>query len=65
MKEEIQDQLEEHSEKLQELGERFGETAKKFSQATSDYVQENPWQTIAIAAGVGFLIGMLVMRDKD
>jgi len=65
IKEELQDQLAEHSEQLQELGERFGETARKFSRATNEYVQENPWRTIAIAAGVGFLIGMLVMRDKD
>jgi ElaB/YqjD/DUF883 family membrane-anchored ribosome-binding protein len=68
MKENIQDQLTEQTEQLQQLGERISETAKKFSATANDYVQENPWKTIAIAAGVGFLIGAIVMRggsDED
>ena len=65
MKSEIQDQLSEHAEKLQELGERISETAQKISGATNRYVQENPWKTIAIAAGVGFLLGMVMRRGSD
>ncbi|UVJ42601.1 YqjD family protein [Pseudomonas sp. LS1212] len=30
--------------------------------ATEEYVQANPWQSIGIAAGVGFLIGLLATR---
>ena len=30
--------------------------------ATEDYVQANPWQSVGIAAGVGFLIGLLATR---
>jgi ElaB/YqjD/DUF883 family membrane-anchored ribosome-binding protein len=30
--------------------------------AADDYVRDNPWQSIAVAAGVGFLVGMLVSR---
>ena len=30
--------------------------------ATEDYVQSNPWQSVGIAAGVGFLIGLLASR---
>ncbi|WP_260955115.1 DUF883 family protein [Pseudomonas citri] len=30
--------------------------------ATEEYVQANPWQSVAIAAGVGFLIGLLATR---
>ncbi|APC18337.1 hypothetical protein BLL42_22390 [Pseudomonas frederiksbergensis] len=30
--------------------------------ATEDYVQANPWQAVGIAAGVGFLIGLLATR---
>ncbi|PPA05332.1 DUF883 domain-containing protein, partial [Pseudomonas sp. MWU12-2312b] len=26
------------------------------------YVQANPWQSVGIAAGVGFLIGLLATR---
>jgi ElaB/YqjD/DUF883 family membrane-anchored ribosome-binding protein len=29
---------------------------------TEAYVQENPWQSIGIAAGVGFLVGLLATR---
>lgn len=28
-------------------------------QATEDYLQEHPWQSLGIAAGVGFLLGLL------
>jgi ElaB/YqjD/DUF883 family membrane-anchored ribosome-binding protein len=62
MKDTIQEQLAEQTEQLQQLGERISETAKKVSSATNEYVQDNPWKTIAIAAGVGFLIGAMVMR---
>ena len=34
--------------------------AKEVGQATDTYVRENPWQAVGIAAGVGFLIGLLV-----
>ena len=27
-----------------------------------DYVRDNPWQSVGVAAGVGFLIGLLVSR---
>jgi len=30
--------------------------------STEDYVQNNPWQSIGIAAGVGFLVGLLASR---
>ncbi|MDD0975335.1 DUF883 family protein [Pseudomonas fontis] len=30
--------------------------------ATEEYVQTNPWQSVGIAAGVGFLIGLLASR---
>lgn len=36
--------------------------AKEAGKATDDYVHENPWSSVGIAAGVGFLIGLLVGR---
>lgn len=38
------------------------ERAKAAGRAADDYVHENPWQSIGVAAGVGFLIGLLVGR---
>lgn len=32
------------------------------AQAADQYVHENPWQSIGIAAGVGFLLGYLMGR---
>ncbi len=29
---------------------------------TEEYLHEHPWSTIGMAAGVGFLVGMLVRR---
>ncbi len=38
------------------------ERAKKVANATDDYVQKNPWQSVGIAAGVAFLLGLLAGR---
>ena len=65
MKEEIQEQLTEQTEKLRQLGEKISESAQNLSRATNEYVQENPWKTIAIAAAVGFVAGMLITRGRD
>ena len=36
--------------------------AREAGRAADDYVHENPWSSVGIAAGVGFLIGLLVGR---
>ncbi|WP_434655278.1 DUF883 family protein [Chromobacterium violaceum] len=36
--------------------------SKEAAKATDQYVHDNPWKSIGIAAGVGFLLGMLVSR---
>ncbi len=30
--------------------------------ATDEYVHENPWQAVGVAAGIGVLIGLLISR---
>ncbi|MET0498903.1 MAG: DUF883 family protein [Steroidobacteraceae bacterium] len=35
---------------------------REVADATEEYVRENPWQSIGIAAGVGLLIGVLISR---
>lgn len=32
------------------------------AKATDEYVKENPWQAVGIAAGIGFLVGILASR---
>ena len=36
--------------------------ARAAADATDEYVHENPWQAIGIAAGVAFLVGYLIGR---
>jgi len=48
--------------KLVETGELVSEKGKFAVKVTDDYVRENPWQSIGVAAGVGFLLGLLVSR---
>ena len=36
--------------------------AKEVGRAADDYVHDNPWPAVGIAAGVGFLVGLLIGR---
>jgi ElaB/YqjD/DUF883 family membrane-anchored ribosome-binding protein len=36
--------------------------AKAAAKATDQYVQENPWQSVFIASGVGFIVGLITYR---
>lgn len=38
------------------------EKARLAAKATDEYVHDNPWQSVIIAGGVGFLIGYLASR---
>lgn len=38
------------------------EQGKQAAQVTDQYVQQNPWTAIGIAAGIGLLIGLLIGR---
>jgi ElaB/YqjD/DUF883 family membrane-anchored ribosome-binding protein len=49
-------------ERLTEAQEAVVVKAKAAAKATDEYVHENPWKSIGIAAGVSFLLGLLVSR---
>ena len=36
--------------------------AKQVGRVADDYVQDNPWRSVGIAAGVGFIVGLLIGR---
>ncbi|MFC5473183.1 DUF883 family protein [Paraherbaspirillum soli] len=38
------------------------ETGKEIAASTDDYVQENPWRAVAISAGIGLLVGLVIAR---
>jgi ElaB/YqjD/DUF883 family membrane-anchored ribosome-binding protein len=41
------------------------ETAKNLSQTTDDYVRENTWSTLALAAILGCVIGFILTSSRD
>jgi ElaB/YqjD/DUF883 family membrane-anchored ribosome-binding protein len=47
---------------LQELEGQAVDHAKAAARATDDYVHDNPWQAIGIAAAVGVVVGLLMNR---
>jgi ElaB/YqjD/DUF883 family membrane-anchored ribosome-binding protein len=48
--------------RLQELEGEAVDRAKAAARATDDYVHDNPWQAIGIAAAVGVAVGLLLNR---
>ena len=55
-------------EKMEALKQDFADVARtakdRAVQGTADWVKEHPFAAIGIAAGVGFLIGILVGRKS-
>jgi ElaB/YqjD/DUF883 family membrane-anchored ribosome-binding protein len=47
---------------LQELQGLAADRAKEAARATDDYVHDHPWQVVGIAAGIGFVAGLLMNR---
>jgi ElaB/YqjD/DUF883 family membrane-anchored ribosome-binding protein len=48
--------------RLEQMEEEAVKRAREVAQATEDYVRENPWQSVGIAAGIGLLVGLLLSR---
>jgi ElaB/YqjD/DUF883 family membrane-anchored ribosome-binding protein len=48
--------------RLSELQDDALDSAKAAARATDDYVRDNPWQAIGVAAAIGFLVGLVVSR---
>lgn len=48
--------------KLADLEGVVIDKAKAVGRATDDYVHDNPWKSVGIAAGVGLVIGLLIGR---
>lgn len=61
-RERIQATLSSTKAKLIDAERALLEKTKQAARATDDYVHDNPWQAVGIAAGVGFLLGLLIGR---
>ena len=62
----VEHKLSAAKQKLFDLEDAVMEKTKATAHATDEYVHENPWQTVAVAAGlsaaIGAAIGMLLSR---
>jgi ElaB/YqjD/DUF883 family membrane-anchored ribosome-binding protein len=48
--------------RLGEVEEQALRRAREMADATEEYVRDNPWRSVGVAAGVGLLLGLLISR---
>ncbi len=58
----LQERLSQSKERLVDLQHSATEKAKAAGHAADDYVHEHPWKSVAIGAGVGLIVGLLIGR---
>jgi len=63
-RERIQENLEAAKERLAAAQESMVIKTKQAAKVTDEYVHENPWKAVGIAAGAGLIVGMLISRGR-
>lgn len=63
-RERIQENLAAAKERLAAAQQQVVAKTKAAAKATDEYVHENPWKAVGIAAGAGLIIGMLISRGR-
>jgi len=48
--------------KLEDVEAAIRDRARQAARVTDDYVHDNPWKAIGVAAGAGLVIGLLIGR---
>jgi ElaB/YqjD/DUF883 family membrane-anchored ribosome-binding protein len=48
--------------KMAEAETAVVDKAKQVGRAADDYVHDNPWRSVGVAAGFGFIVGLLIGR---
>ena len=61
----FKEQLETAKARYSELQDATVQQAKVAAKATDEYVHDNPWTSIAVAGGVGLLVGMLITNRRE
>jgi len=64
LRERIQDSLVSTKARLAAAEEAVVIKTKQAAKVTDEYVHENPWKAVGIAAGAGLIIGMLISRGR-
>jgi len=63
-RERIQESLVSAKARLVAAEEAVVAKTKQAAKVTDEYVHENPWKSVGIAAGAGLLVGMLISRGR-
>lgn len=58
----IRDRLDDAKERLADAQYEAVRKAKEAAGAANDYVHDNPWQAVGLAAAVGLALGVLIGR---
>ena len=64
VRERIQENLAATKERLAATENAVLDSAVQAGKAADEYVHENPWNAVGIAAGVGLVLGMLISRSR-
>jgi ElaB/YqjD/DUF883 family membrane-anchored ribosome-binding protein len=62
LKSQTNDVLQKASDQLTEQASHLQDLASDARYHTEDFIQTNPWIAVSVAAGVGFIFGILVAR---
>lgn len=60
----LEDKIAKYKKDLTKLQDASVTKVKQVGHATDEYVHHEPWKAIGIAAGVAFIVGMLVCRSS-
>lgn len=63
-REKTRDRLSEARQCMGKFEKELLAEAKAKARATSEYVHDNPWRSIAVAGGVAFVVGLLLGRRR-
>jgi ElaB/YqjD/DUF883 family membrane-anchored ribosome-binding protein len=63
-RERIQENLAVAKEHLAVAQQHVAAKARQAARVTDEYVHENPWRAVGIAAGAGLIVGMLISRGR-
>ena len=54
----------EMTRRFQDVQERLTDTAKNVTHVTDQYVHDNPWRSITLAAVIGCVLGFLIGHNR-
>lgn len=63
LKDRVNETISSAREKLGELEQEARQRGRRAANATESWVRTNPWAALAIGAGIGLIVGALVMRS--